>query len=168
MARSDPETSDAGTGLQVDRRTVMIGSAAVVAGATLGSRLTLAQDATPATPATEAPSIDALRAVSLALTGSTSVADAGLETLAGLVGSNSAFAELAAVPEMTADALNRLSPDAQTLATNILQFWYVGNWDGKPVANRADLYFSLTAWSALPYSTQPTLCKSFGYWAENV
>ncbi|MGB3327318.1 MAG: hypothetical protein WBA46_00105, partial [Thermomicrobiales bacterium] len=76
--------------------------------------------------------------------------------------------ELAAIADMTPEALAAASDGAQAVAANILSYWFQGQYDGKPAPNRADIFFSLAAWQALPYMTQPTLCKAFGYWAADV
>lgn len=78
------------------------------------------------------------------------------------------FEELEAVAEFTEDAMADVTPEAQTLAANILQYWFLGRFDGEPIEGRADLYFDLACWQALPYSTAPSTCKSFGYWAVEI
>jgi hypothetical protein len=117
--------------------------------------------------------VDELARVSLALVGGGSLNDAGLQTLAGLLSVEDAdvraFRELASVDDPSAEgALDDMSADARDLVENILQFWYLGQFGGNPVENRADLYFSLPVWSTVPWFTQPTLCKAFGYWSAEV
>ena len=43
-----------------------------------------------------------------------------------------------------------------------------GYFDGNPVENRAEIVMGLPVWGTLPYFTQPALCKSFAYWANDV
>lgn len=114
-----------------------------------------------------------LSAVSLALVGGGTLADDALQTLGQLISGDpalvTAFEELGSLDGLSArDALDSVSRDAQKLAEEIVGFWYLGNFNGKPVDNRADLYLGLPVWGTLPYITQPTLCKAFGYWATDV
>lgn len=78
------------------------------------------------------------------------------------------FEELEAVVEFTEEAMQEVSPEAQALAANILQYWFLGRYNGEPVENRAEMYFDFASWQTLPYSTEPSTCKSFGYWAVEV
>jgi hypothetical protein len=127
-----------------------------------------------ATPAGKvAIDLDRLKEVSSALVGGGTLADNALETLGGLISADpaaiAAFDGLAAVDDpASADAMDAMSGDERALVENILEFWYLGNFDGKPVENRADLYFGLPVWATLPYVSQPTLCKAFGYWATDI
>lgn len=127
-----------------------------------------------ATPAGEVTiDLGRLGEVSLALVGGGTLADTALETLGALISADpamvAAFDELAALGDPSSpDAMDAMSGDARKLVGNIVEFWYLGNFDGSPVANRADLYFGLPVWKALPYIAQPTLCKAFGYWATDI
>jgi hypothetical protein len=127
-----------------------------------------------ATPSGEvAINLAQLASVSVALVGGGSLADAGLQTLGELISADpgriAAFEELAALDDPSAKgALNGVSSEASDLVPQILSFWYLGEFDGKPVESRADLYYGLPVWGSLPYITQPTLCKAFGYWATEV
>lgn len=78
------------------------------------------------------------------------------------------FEELEAVTEFTEDAMADVTPEAQSLAANILQYWFLGRFDGEPIEGRADQFFDFACWQALPYSTAPSTCKSFGYWAVEI
>lgn len=161
---------------QVTRRRFVGGAASALATAPLSA-------AGQSTPETEQPvaspsvaivvDLEQVRAVSLALVGGGSLGDAGLQTLGRLISDDpdrvKAFEELAALDDPSAEeALGGVSRAARALAEEITGFWYLGEFDGMPVANRADLYFGLPVWATLPYSTQPTLCKAFGYWANEV
>lgn len=152
----------------------------VTAGAIAATPLWVSAQSTPegqqpvATPAGES-AIDqeALARVSLAVVGGGSFAALGLETLGGLISADpdrvAAFDELAGLDDPSSDdALEAMSGDARSLVDDIVQFWYLGYFDGKPVENRAELYFSLPVWGTVPYAAQPTLCKAFGYWAMDV
>lgn len=154
----------------VSRRALI---AASVAGATAVS-LPLAGNAfgQGATPAGAGIDRDNLLALSKRLVGGGDLATDAVDGLISLLsaepGIESAVAELAALPEITPQTLAAASAEAQRTATNILQYWYLGRYDDKPVAHRADLFFELVSWQALPYATQPTLCKGFGYWAAEI
>ena len=104
------------------------------------------------------------------LVGSDALNEDTASTLAQLVGADpvrvSGFEALAAVNNPA--ALDSLPDDAKTVASDILQYWYLGQFDGQPVENRAAIFFGLPVWRTVPYSTQPTLCKAFGYWATEV
>ena len=142
-------------------------------GAGLGAGVSKAV-AAQATPAPSATGVDAERVlrVSQALVGVGSLAEAALPALVALLGAepgiDATLDELATIADMTPGALRGMSPEAQAVARNILSYWYLGEYDGSPVANRADVFFQLACWQSLPYMTQPTLCKAFGYWALDV
>ena len=113
-----------------------------------------------------------LQDVSTALVGGGSINVDALPILSALVAADAdlvaALPELSALSEFTTQSVGELGDDARRLATNILQFWYLGRWDNVAVEERADLFFSLVSWQTLSYSTQPTVCKAFGYWATDV
>jgi hypothetical protein len=115
---------------------------------------------------------DTLLTVSTALVGVDSLNADYVEPLPHLIGADPALAagldELAGADDLAADgSLDGLSDDAKTTATDILEYWYLGQFAGKPVENRAQIFFGLPVWGTVPYATQPTLCKSFGYWATD-
>ncbi|MGI8486900.1 MAG: sugar dehydrogenase complex small subunit [Thermomicrobiales bacterium] len=154
----------------VSRRALI---AASVAGATAVSLpfagSAFGQDATPVGTGIDR---DALLALSQRLVGGGDLASDALDGLISLLTAEpdieSSLAELAALPEITAETLAAASTGTQRTATNILQYWYLGRYDSKPVPQRADIFFELVSWQALPYATQPTLCKGFGYWAADI
>lgn len=155
------------------RRHLVVSTAAAGVGAALPGAA--GAQATPnATPAASPVALDpaTVLAVSQALVGGGTLADAALPPLVDLLavepGIEGVLRELSAIAEMTPEALAAASPEARAVATNILTYWYQGQYDGAPVANRADIFFQFAAWQALPYMTQPTLCKAFGYWAADV
>lgn len=126
-----------------------------------------------ASPAATSP-IDAgtLLAVSTALVGTDALNADYVEPLARLIGADPALAagfdELARADDLAADgSLDGLSDSAKATATDILTYWYAGYFEGNPVEHRAEIFFGLPVWGTLPYATQPTLCKSFGYWAAD-
>lgn len=153
----------------VSRRRLVAGTA--VAG--LGAALPVAAGA-QATPDASPAALDAalVLAVSQALVGGGTLADAAVPALVDLLaaepGIEATLKELSAIPDMTPEALAAASPEARAVATNILTYWFQGRYDDAPVANRADIFFQFASWQALPYMTQPTLCKAFGYWAADV
>lgn len=164
----------------VTRRRFVGAAAGAAAGALAVAPLHAVAQSTPetqqpvATPSGEvAVDLEQLATVSLALVGGGSLADEGVQMLGELIGTDSgrvaAFDELAALDDPGGEgALDGVSDDARALAGEIVTFWYIGEFDGMPVENRAELYFGLPVWGTLPYITQPTLCKAFGYWAMDV
>lgn len=162
---------------QVTRRTFVGAAAGAVAAIPLQAA---AHQSTPqtgqpvATPAGEVTiDLDRLGEISLALVGGGTLADNALETLGALISADpasiAALEELSSVEDPSSgDAIGAMSGDARALAESIVQFWYLGTFDGVPVENRADLYFGLPVWETLPYFSQPTLCKAFGYWAMDI
>jgi hypothetical protein len=111
-------------------------------------------------------------AVSTALVGVDSLNADYAEPLAQLIGADrtlaGGFDELASTDNLAADgSLDGLSDAAKTTATDILTYWYTGYFGGNPVENRSQIFFGLPVWGTVPYSTQPTLCKAFGYWAAD-
>jgi hypothetical protein len=150
------------------RDLVKVSTAATATLAGLAGTAALAQ-----TPVAS-PTIDtaSLQQLSESLVGGGGINTDALPILASLIESDSSLAatlpELSAVTDFTTDNVNALSDDARRLATDILQFWYLGQWESKPIEQRADLFFSLVSWQTVPYATQPTLCKGFGYWAQDV
>ena len=115
---------------------------------------------------------ETLLSVSMALVGVDSLTADYVEPLAKLIGADptlaGGFDELAQASDLAADgSLDGLSDAASATATDILTYWYLGQFEGQPVENRAEMFFGLPVWSTVPYSTQPTLCKAFGYWATD-
>jgi hypothetical protein len=157
------------------RRFVGLAAAAVAA-----APLEAATQSTPeagqpvATPAAEVLiNVEQLATVSEALVGGGTLREAALESLAGLISADprrvSAFAELVALDDPASEeALGTMPRGVRQLADDIVHFWYLGYFDGKPVENRSELYFGLPVWGTLPYVTQPTTCKAYGYWASDV
>lgn len=113
-----------------------------------------------------------LHRLSQAIVGGGTLADEAVPALAELLaaepGIGAALNELADIGDMTPEALQTASAEAQAVAKNILTYWYQGQYNGEPVQNREAIFFQLASWQALPYMTQPTLCKAFGYWAADV
>ncbi len=48
---------------------------------------------------------------------------------------------------------------------DILTYWYRGVFNGEPVPEREAVWFSLSAWQAVEYTTATSACKGFGLWA---
>ena len=59
-----------------------------------------------------------------------------------------------------------LSAADRELVEQILRFWYLGTYDGQPVADRAGFWFGLSAWQAVGYTYAPSVCRAFGLWAQ--
>jgi hypothetical protein len=152
---------------RLTRRHLLAGSGAVVASAGLAGGA-LGQEASPV-----AIDLEAFRVTCAVVTGVDDPAlldDAGLEQLLGL------FLE---DEEMTSALQQLLATDLESpdfdfraidfsllvVVTNILQFWHLGNFRNAPLENRAERYPGLVSWSALPYVTNQTVCKGFGYWS---
>jgi hypothetical protein len=162
--------------LAFTRRTAIAGAAAglVVAlpQAALGH---VANEATAATPATAVEgSLDPAEVlrVSQALVGGGTLAEEAVPGLATMLAHEPDIAAslkaIASLSEVTTASIATLPEAAQRVAANIVSYWYIGEYDGKPAPNRADIFFSFASWQTLPYMTQPTLCKAFGYWATDV
>lgn len=147
---------------------------AMVAGAAGSVGLVAARSGAVAqgTPTSDALDRQRVMMVSANICGGARLTTTHLDELMALMsGDSHAFAsleELANVSEFTEAALKELSKDAQELAGNMLQFWFLGRWNGEPIPNRSGVFFDLACWQALPYSTQPSTCKSFGYWAVEI
>jgi hypothetical protein len=153
------------------RRRLVATTALTGAAALMAPSVTAAS--TPvASPVTATIDPDRLMALSGRLTGGATLNTAAAGDLASLLavepGIAEHLAELEAVTDFTPESLAATSPGAQTVAANILQFWFLGRYADQPVANRADFFFSLASWQTLPYATQQSLCKSFGYWAVEI
>ena len=145
----------------------------IVGGATAMAFPALAGASTPtASPVAAGIDLDSLQDLSNRLAGGAALAQNAIEPLAALLatepGIQTTLAELDAFEEFTPEVLAATSDEAQRVAANILQYWFLGRYDNLPVDNRADMFFSLAAWQTLPYATQQSLCKSFGYWAEEI
>lgn len=181
MSRNSP----AQTGRNEDQRIQLNRRRFVAAGAaTFGASAPFAASAQPSTPAPTATAeaspvasglIDQqeLLALSETLVGVSPLPEDGVLALAELISAAeedlAAYGELAEVADPAApDALNGLSEGAQELARSIMTFWYVGMYGGEPSPDREERYFSLAAWQTVPYVTMLTVCKDFGYWAQDV
>lgn len=180
LAHSEPATDRRSP--RLSRRRLVAGSGATLA-ATAFAGPTLAQEeaspvspsvatveATPeATPVAEV-SLDVFRDICFTATGVTELPDEPLLQLLGLIQADEPSA--AGLQEMLAAGasldLANLSGDATTTVTNIAEFWYLGNFNGAPVENRADLFPGLVSFQTLPYVTIPAICKAYGYWATEV
>ena len=168
---------------KLTRRT-MIATSVATGVATLGNQAAIAQS-TPPTPGAEGVATPAaspiatseidtgkLMMLSANLCGGARLNPAqaeGLITLlAGEENVNSPLEELFAVEWFTPESLAETSPEAQRVAKNILQYWFLGRYDGELVENRSKLYIELASWQSLPYQTQQGACKGLNYWAEEV
>jgi len=167
---------------RLSRRHLVAGSGASLAAAALAPPA-LGQEASPVSPsvatgeATPEASpvaspvadvnVDVFRVICFTAAGVAELPDEPLRQLLGLIQADGPSA--AGLQEMLAaggslDFAN-LSGDATTTVTNIVEFWYLGNFNGAPVENRADLFPGLVSFQTLPYVTIPAICKAYGYWA---
>lgn len=116
---------------------------------------------------------DALYALSQKLVGSDDIDRDLVEPLTQLLNSQPPLqqgaAELAALDDPASDSARAsLSSHGRDARSNILSYWFEGNFDGQPVPQRHAIFFSLPVWASVGYMTQPTMCKGFGYWAQDV
>lgn len=58
-----------------------------------------------------------------------------------------------------------LSDETNRVVSNILQFWYLGNFNDAPIENRAERFGGLMSHQILPYVTIEAVCKAPAYWA---
>jgi hypothetical protein len=117
--------------------------------------------------------VDALYAVSQRIVGGGELDRDAAEPLALLLSGDparvSGFEELAGIDDPSSKkALDAMSDDARMVVDDIVRYWYLGFFEGKPAPNRAEMFFGLPVWSTVPYVVQPTVCKGFGYWASDV
>lgn len=168
---------------RLNRRS-MIATSVATGVAALGSQAAVAQStpstpgatgvATPAASAVATSQIDTAKLMMLSanLCGGASLKPALAEGLASLLAGeenvNASLEELLAVDWFTPETLAETSPEAQRVAKNILQYWFLGRYDGELVENRSKLYIELASWQSLPYQTQQGACKGVNYWAEEV
>jgi hypothetical protein len=165
--------------LQLSRRRLLTGVG--VASLTGGlsplptTETTVAQDATPA--AIDPARLSGLVDLSRTLCGGGNFDSARATSLLGLLDADPALAqglaELLASPPV--DPAGSATPPAaptsvpssraQAAAQAILVYWYVGVFNGDPVADRATAYYGLTAWQAM-YTPPFAVCKLFGGWAD--
>ncbi len=165
---------------RLTRRHLVTGSGATLAATALATPAVLGQEeASPVPPdvaTAEASSVaspvadvnvDVFRVICFAATGVAELPDESVTQLLALIEADQASA--AGLQEMLAagGALDfaNLSEDATTAVTNIVGFFYLGNFNGAPVENRADLFPGLVSFQTLPYVTIPAICKAYGYWA---
>jgi hypothetical protein len=165
----------------LNRRTMITGSVATGVAA-LGQQVAAQSDpGTPnatsqATPAASPASVDIdagkLMMLSANLCGGAILNADHVDGLVALLGSEENIKEpldeLFAVEWFTEESLAETSREAQQVAGNILQYWFVGWYNGEPVKNRTGLYFDLAGWQALPYRTEQSACKELFYWAEEI
>lgn len=151
------------------RRGLLRGAAVLTVGATtfeLASASALAQGATPAASGV---TVDQLMALSARIVGGGQLnADFG-QSLLDLISQdpnrlNGLKELLAAAPSAATPA--PVSPAAKQVTADILSYWYLGEFEGKPAPNRQSLYFGLASWQTVPYVTIQSVCKGFGYWAQ--
>lgn len=156
---------------RLTRRRLIAGSGAAAALAPLAA---LGQEASPVASPAASPvadvNIDVFRAICFAAAGVAELPDEPLAQLRDLILADPPSA--AGLGAMLAASggldFNALPEGADVAVTNILEFWYLGNFNGEPVENRADLFTGLVSFQTLPYVTIPAVCKAYGYWAMEV
>lgn len=175
---------------RLSRRHFLAGAAASTSALTLaGTTVALSQSdpadpsgfppyGTPVTEVDGAVRLEDFRALCQRLAGIGDEADVSDETLQQLLDLllQEKGDEEGAVPDglrelfaTSGDSINRdsLSLAANRTLTNILSFLFLGEFNGVPVENRADLYPGLVAYQVLPYWTTPAICKGVDYWTED-
>ncbi len=159
-----PEPAHETTNATLTRRTLVVGS--TVGAVALGSGVA----AQPATPA--AIDLEAFRQLNLTITGADTLDDEGLQQLLDLFLADEQMTE--ALHTLLAEQATNADFDVRTadfslviVVTNILQFWYLGNFRNEPLPNRPQRVARLTSYAALPYFTAPAVCKAFGYWTTD-
>lgn len=161
-----------GSGESLNRRALMTG--AVATGVAAMSYAGVAGQSPPHGTPEAASELDEERvmAVSTNLCGGATLKAENVGALLTILNSDdenvSAFEELEAIADFTDEAMSEVSPEGQALAANILQYWYLGRFNDAPVEERSEMFFDLACWQTLPYATQPSTCKSFGYWAVEI
>lgn len=162
---SDPVFTAARPPLRLSRR-AFAGTAASVA---LAGIPTVAQEASSAAATID---FEAFRQVNLIVTGADELDDEGLQQLLDLFLADEEMtaALVTLMDEAAAGAdldMSSLDFSLVVVTTNILQFWYLGNFRNEPLPNRPERIAHLVTYAALPYFTAPTICKGFGYWATD-
>lgn len=149
--------------VHIDRRRLIGAIAGGALIAALQPPTSLAQSATPT-----AAQLTQLASLSKTLCGGGVFNDARTAQLADLFASDSKLGaglqELLRESSGTPSPGTR-SPGAQAAAQEILLYWYIGEFNGEPVANHAEVYPQLQAWQAM-YTPACAVCKVYGAWAE--
>lgn len=167
---------------RLSRRHLVTGSGATLAATALAGPALGQEEASPVPPSVETVeaspvaspvadvNVDVFRVICLAATGVTDLSDESVTQLLDLVVADGPSAT--GLQEMLAAGggldLANLSGDATAAVTNIVEFFYLGNFNGAPVENRADLFPGLVSFQTLPYVTIPAVCKAYGYWATEL
>lgn len=152
---------------RVSRRHLLAGTGGAIATGALAGSVTAQPAATPGS----GDALEDFRALCEQVTGISPIDDdAGLTQLVHLMAADDQFAagiqELLALEGAAFDPYALSMPGLVTV-TNILQFWYLGNFMNEPLANRDERFAGLLSWQALPYVTNQTVCKGLGYWATD-
>lgn len=153
---------------RITRRGLLVGSA-VTATATALAHPATAQDATPAADGDV--DLGAFRSLCESLVGVDDLPDEPLEELLALLTADPWSAEGVLELIAHADGENDSAPvslEASAATENILQYWYLGEFNNEPLENRAERFGGLISHQVLPYSTIQAVCRDYGYWAEDV
>lgn len=147
----------------VDRRRLLGALAGGTFLAGVRSTTTLAQQATPS-----ADHLLQLKALSRSLCGGGVLDEQRLTQLATLLASDPTLSagleELLRNDSATPSPAAR-STEARAAAQEILLYWYIGEFKGKPVPDHAEEFTELQAWQAM-YTSAWTTCKVYGAWAD--
>ena len=147
----------------LDRRRLL---SAIAGGALVAGLRPHASWAQPSTPTAD--QLTQLKVLSQTLCGGGIFDDARTAQLAELLASDTALSAGLEALLQDNDATpspGSRSPAAQAAAQEILLFWYIGEFKGKPVENHAAVYAQLQAWQAM-YTPAWTTCKVYGAWAD--
>lgn len=163
----DPDSPDVPSTTSITRRHLLTGSAAMVTAPALARSV----GAHEASPPDDEVGLEDFRALCRSLVGVDDLPDESLEELLGLMNGDPWSAE--GMRELIDHAAGEsdtapISLESSAAAANILQYWYVGEFNGEPIENRAERFSGLIAHQVLPYVTIQAVCKEYGYWAEEL
>jgi hypothetical protein len=167
---------------RLSRRHLIAGSGAAVAATALGGAALGQEEASPVPPdvaTAEASPVGSpvaevdptvFRVICQAATGVTDLDDDAVTQLLGLIEADGPSAAGLGAMLAAGGGLDLGAPPegAEAALANIVEFFYLGQFNGAPVENRADLFPGLVSFQTLPYVTVPAICKAYGYWATEV
>jgi hypothetical protein len=144
------------------------GLAVVTAGGMLGTRVARESQSEPVSLSVDPANVQALSTLSATLCGGGAFDSDRTETLLELLAADPdlsrGFVDLV-VDDPVPGTEPVLSAEAEATMQAILRYWYIGEFAGEPVADRAAIYDQLTAWQAM-YTPPYAVCKAYGAWAE--
>lgn len=155
---------------RLSRRSLIAGTAAAAATSGLYGT-SLAQVSTPATLATPIPAADVetFATFTKLVVGvddlPQNMLDQSYQLITGTTDGENALQQL--LDAGNSVNLDKLPDPQQAVVNNMLEYWYLGNFNGNPVENREEIFANLLSYGALPYITVRAVCKGFGYWAKD-